>query len=181
MIVYKKNCKVCQMVRKDQKFMKRIYDSSFFIPHSKDTLAHIFRDCRQIDPHCFSYLGLQNHVKKHQHLNARDYQNKMLALKVKGVEGKIIESRFEAVNVQDAVINKGMEGLENGTMKIGADHLLRAARDKQDALAKQKDQQLALAEMVAFFASGEDNLGSEKIYDRRIIDLGDYDPSIPVS
>lgn len=181
MIVYKKNCKVCQMCKKDSKLLKRIYDSSWFIPHSKDTLMNIFKDCKQIDPNSFSYLGLTNHVKKHQHLNAMDYQKKMLGLKVKGIESKIIESRFEAVNVQDAVINQGMEKLKSGEMKIGADHLLRAARDKQDALAKQKDQMLALAEMVAFFASGEDNMGSEKIHDRRIIDIDDYDPAIPVA
>lgn len=181
MLSYKKNCKICVLVKKDPKLLKRIYDSSYYIPHSKDTLAQIHRDCKQIDPNCFSYLSLTNHVKKHQHLNAADYQKKMMIEKVKGIEGKIIESRFEAINTQDAVINIGMEKLEKGEMKITADHLLRAAKDKQDALAKQKDQQLALAEMVAFFASGEDNLGSDRIHDRRIIDLEDYDPSLPIS
>lgn len=181
MLALKKNCKVCQLVKKDQKLLKRIYDSSYYIPHSKDSLSAIHRDCLQLDPKCFSYMSLTNHVKKHQHLNASDYEKKMLQNKVKGVESAIIEARFEAQNAQDAVINRGMELLEKGEMKIGADHLLRAARDKQDAQAKQKDQQLALAEMIAFFASGEGNTESDKIHDRRIIDLDDYDPAIPIS
>lgn len=181
MIAFKKNCKVCQAVKKNQRLLKRIYDSSYYIPHSKDTLAAIQRDCKQEDPDSFSYLALTNHVKKHQHLNAADYEKKMMVQKVKGIESKIIESRFEAVNAQDAVINIGMEKLESGEMRITADHLLRAAKDKQDASLKRGDQQLQLAEMMAHFASGEDNLGSDKIHDRRIIELDDYDPAIPIS
>lgn len=181
MLSYRKNCKVCLAVKKNSKLLNRIYNSSFYIPHSKDTLAQIHKDAISEAPGVFTYLGLLNHVKKHQHLNAADYEKKMMAQKVKGIESKIIESRFEAVNAQDAVINMGMDKLEKGEMKITADHLLRAAKDKQDALAKQKDQQLALAEMVAFFASGEDNQGSDRIHDRRIIDLDDYNPAIPIS
>jgi hypothetical protein len=105
----------------------------------------------------------------------------MLKMKAKDAEMSIISDRFEAVNVQDAVINRGMEKLENGELKIDANHLLKAAKDKQDAQAKVRDQQLQLAEMVAFFASGEDNLGSEKIDDRRIIELEDYNPAIPIT
>lgn len=180
MITYKKNCKICMLIKKDTKLLKRIYDSSYYIPHSKDTLAQIHRDCVQVGQ-AFSYLSLTNHVKKHQHINAADYEKKLMVQKVKGIESKIMESRFEAVNAQDAVINIGMEKLESGEMRITADHLLRAAKDKQDAQLKKGDQQLQLAEMMAHFASGEDNLGSEKIHDRRIIELDDYDPAIPVS
>jgi hypothetical protein len=181
MIAYKKNCKVCNLIKSDKKLMKRIYDCGYYIPHSKDSLAAIHRDCNQVTPGAFSYLALTNHCKKHQHINAADYEKAALARKVKGIESQLIEARYEAVNVQDAVMNEGMKKLESGEMRITADHLLRAAKDKQDAEAKRKDQQLALAEMVAFFASGEDNQGSDKIYDRRIIDLDDYDPAIPIS
>lgn len=128
-----------------------------------------------------SYIALLNHVKKHQHLNASDYNRKMLEHKSKQAELKIIDDRFEAQNVQDAVMNIGMKKLEGGEMKVTADHILRAARDKQDGQAKVRDQTLQLAEMVAFFTSGEDKLGSEKIHDKRIIDIEEYDPSIPVT
>src|SRR6185437_12053619 len=181
MLAYRKNCKLCNLVKNDSKLLKRIYDSSYFIPHSKDSLRAIWRDCNQLTPGAFSYLALQNHVKKHQHLNAEDYNRKMLLLKSKQAEGKIIADRFEAQNVQDAVMNLGMKKLENGELKITTDHMLRAAKDKQDAQAKVRDQQLQLAEMVAFYTSGEDKYESEKIYDRRSITLEEYDPSVPIA
>lgn len=177
MLVLRPNCKVCQEVKKNKKLLDRIYNTSYFIPHSKDTLHKLFLDCDG----AFTYLSLRNHVKKHQHLNAGDYNNKMLKIKAQQAEKKIINDRFEAQNVQDAVMNVGMQKLENGEMKITADHILRAAKDKQDAQAKQRDQQLQLAEMVAFYTSGEDKLGSDKIDDRRIIAIEDYDPALPVT
>jgi hypothetical protein len=60
-----------------------------------------------------------------------------------------------------------MEKLEAGQMKLTASHLLKAAKDKSDAQAKIRDQQLALAEMVAFANK------------TKIIDA--YDPAIPVT
>jgi hypothetical protein len=106
---------------------------------------------------------------------------KMMKVKSKQIENKMIADRFEAQNVQDAVINQAMEKLENGELKISTDHLLRAARDKQDGQAKVRDQTLQLAEMVAFYTSGEDKYESEKIYDRRHITLEEYDPAIPIT
>jgi hypothetical protein len=181
MLKLKPNCKTCQAVKENKKLLSRIYNSSYYIPHSKDSLARIHADVIKSGEANFSYIALLNHCKKHQHLNAGDYTNKMLKIKAKQAELGIISDRFEAVNVQDAVINMGMEKLENGELKIDANHLLKAAKDKQDAQAKVRDQQLQLAEMVAFFTSGEDNLGSEKIDDRRIIELEDYNPAVPVT
>lgn len=181
MYTYKKNCAVCQAIDKNEKLLKRIYDCSYFIPHSKDTLRKIYLDGKRTDPNSFSYLSLLNHVKRHQHLNAADYNKKMLIAKAKKAENKIIADRFEAQNIQDAVMNEGMKRLENGEMQITANHLLKAAKDKQDAQAKVRDQQIQLAEMVAFYASGEDKYGSEEIHDRRHIALEEYDPAIPVT
>jgi hypothetical protein len=180
MIAYRKNCKICGEIKKNSKLMTRIYASSFYIPHSKDTLRHIYLDC-MTSGLVFSYPSLLNHAKKHQHLNAGDYQEKMLRHKSKMAENRIMADRFQAIEVQDAVMNKGMEKLENGDMKITADHLLRAAKDKQDFQTKTRDQQLQLAEMVAFYASSEDKYESDKIYDTRVIALEEYDPSIPIT
>lgn len=180
MLAYRKNCRVCVLVKDNPKLLKRIYDSSFFIPHSKDSLSQIHRDC-QASGQIFSYISLLNHVKKHQHLNAEDYNIKMMKAKSKQIENKLITDRFEAQHVQDAVMNIAMQKLEDGELKITADHLLRAAKDKQDGQAKVRDQQLQLAEMVAFYTSGEDNYGSEKIHDRRHITLEEYDPAIPIT
>ena len=177
MLKYKVNCKICNAIKDNPKLMKRIYDSSYFIPHSKDSLRKIALDCEGQ----FSYLALLNHVKKHQHLNAEDYNSKMMQYKAKKAEMKIIEDRFEAQHVQDAIINQGMANLEKGVIHVTADNLLRAAKDKQDALAKKRDQQLQLAEMVAFYTSGEDQQKGDRIYDRRKIVIDEYDPAIPVA
>ncbi len=181
MLAYRKNCKICNAVKTNSKLLKRIYDSSYFIPHSKDTLRQIHEDCKRENPDCFSYVALLNHVKKHQHLNAEDYNMKMLKLKAKQAENKITADRFQAQAAQDAVINAAMQKLENGELKITTDHLLRAAKDKQDALAKVRDQQIQVADMIAFYTSGEDKYESEKIYDRRHIALEEYDPAIPIT
>lgn len=181
MLKLKDNCKVCIRIKVNPKLAKRIYDSSYFIPHSKDSLRKIWLDCLAEEPGAFTYLSMTNHVKRHQHINAGDYNRKMLADKVKKVEMKIVESRFESMNVQDAVMNVGMEKLESGELKVTTNDLLRAAKDKFDGQAKVRDQQLALAEMVAFYASGEDNLESERIDDRRALVIEEYDPAVPIT
>lgn len=181
MLAYKKNCKICQACKANPKLLKRLYNSSYFIPHSTDSLRQIATDCRKEDPNSFSYPALLNHMRKHQHLNAEDYNAKMLKYKAKQAESRLIEDKFEAQNVQDAVMNEGMKKLESGELNITTSHLLQAARDKQDAQAKIRDQQLQLAEMVAFYASGEDKFEDERIYDRRHIALEEYDPAIPIT
>lgn len=179
MLQIKPNCKICMAIQQNKKLMERIYQSSYFIPHSKDSLLKIWKDCEGM----FSYPSLLNHVKKHQKLNAGDYTRSVLKNKAKEVERKILEEQFESQHIQDAIMNKGMERLEKGEIKVTADHMLRAAKDKQDAQAKKRDQQLQLAEMVAYFASGEDKQQSERIHGNRSshIRIEDYDPAIPVT
>ena len=174
MLKLKKGCKTCLLVKNNK---HRIYKSSYFIPHSEDSLKKIAADYSDY----FSYPALLNHVKKHQFINATQYKDSMMRRAAKNAEAQVFEERFQANNVQDAVINKGMEQLENGEMKITASHLLKAAKDKSDAQAKIRDQQLALAEMVAFFASGEDVKENVHETNRKVIDIDDYDPSIPIT
>lgn len=182
MLVLKKNCKACAAVKANPKLLQRIYNSRYYIPHAKESLKQIHEDCKEPDGSpMFSYIALLNHCKKHQHINAADYDKKMLAIKARQAEMSIMQDRFESINVQDAVMNVGMEMLEKGTIKIDANHLLRAAKDKFDGQAKIRDQQLQLAEMVAFYTSGEDKLGSSKIDDYRNISIENYDPAIPVT
>lgn len=173
-------CKVCIAIKQNKRLMERIYNSSFYISHSTDSLMKIHADC-QAEGVDFNYDALRNHAKKHQHLNAADYQKKMMHRAAKKAEVAILNDRYTPQQAQDAVINKGMEQLEKGEMTIKADHMLRAAKDKQDAQAKIRDQQLQLAEMVAFYASGEDNYKPEVMHDRRRITVEDYDPSIPIT
>lgn len=181
MLKINNRCKVCQAVQKSQKLMNRIYKSSAYIPHSSDTLLQIWKDCQVQGTHMFTYKSLRMHVKNHQKISGGDYRQAMLRKKSKAAVKRIIDDRYEASNVQDAVINKGMELLDEGKISIKADHLLRAAKDKQDAQAKVRDQQLQLAEMVAFFTSGEDTYKAEGKDDRRKVAIDEYNPASPIT
>ena len=71
-----------------------------------------------------------------------------------------------------------MEKLQSGELTMRTADLLKAAKDKSDHEMKVKDQQLAMAEMMWFFASGENN--ESRSYDRRIIEgkaVTDFDPT----
>lgn len=175
MLKLKNGCKTCALVKNNKQLLQRIYNCSYFIPHSDDSLKKIANDHKGL----VTYAALINHVKRHQFINAGDYKESMLKRVAKNAEAKIFMEQFQANQVQDAVINKGMEKLENGEMKVTTSHLLKAAKDKSDAQAKVRDQQLALAEMVAFFASGENN--QEKVYANNTKAIDDYDPAIPVT
>lgn len=175
MLKLKEGCKTCELVKNNHKLLERIYKTSYFIPSSSDSLKAIARELKGV----VSYQGLLNHVKKHQRLNADDFNERMLQDAVKRAEKNAIIERFSTKSVQNAVINAGMEKLENGEMKVTATHLLKAAKDKYDVEAKTRDQSLKLAEMIAFFASGEDR--SEKVYKKERVVIDAYDPSIPVT
>lgn len=176
MLKLKNGCKTCELVKNNKQLLNRIYKTSHFIPHSEDSLKRVAADYKDY----FSYPALLNHVRRHQFINATDFKKSMLHRTVKQAEAKVFTERFESQNVQDAVINKGMEALQNGEMKLTATHLLKAAKDKSDAQAKKRDQQLALAEMVAFFASGEDS-PEGKVYANNTKLIDAYDPAVPVT
>lgn len=175
MLKLKKGCKTCELVKNNKQLLNRIYNSSHFLPHSEDSLKQIAKEYSEF----FSYPALLNHVKKHQFINAVDYKDKMLRNAAKKAEAKAVMEMYQANNVQDAVINVGMERLQNGEMKVSATNLLKAAKDKSDAQAKIRDQQLSLAAMVAFFASGEDK--QENVKARNRDNVIDYDPSVPIT
>lgn len=142
--------------------MNRIYNCSWFVPHSKDSLLRIANDCTGL----FSYQSLKNHVKRHQFLNARDYTQKMMSLSAKRAEDGLAVKSTEASAVWDRAMAMGMEKLKNGEMDIKLPDLLKAAKDKSDFMLKKSDQTLKMAEMVAHFASGE-NTNNERIHDKR--------------
>lgn len=175
MLKLKNGCKTCDLVKNNKKLLQRIYDCSYFRPESDDSPKAIARDYEGY----MTYAALLNHIKRHQFINDSDFRSSMLHRVAKNAEAKIFREKFEAVQVQDAVINAGMDKLESGEMQVTTSHLLKAAKDKSDAQAKIRDQQLALAEMVAFFASGEDN--QEKVYANKSKAIDAYDPAIPVT
>lgn len=107
-----------------------------------------------------------------------DYKDRHLRKIAKDAEKKILKRQIESKEVWDEVINQGMEKLQSGELTMRTGDLLKAAKDKSDYEMKVKDQQLAMAEMMWFFASGENN--ESRSYDRRVVEgkaVTDFDPS----
>lgn len=150
MLVIEKRCKVCAAVRTNKPLLKRIYESSCFVPHSKDTLLAIARDYEGV----FSYQGLKIHTKKHQFIDSQDYKDKMLSHIDKQAERSAVRKAVQAKSAIQNIIDRGHERLENGDITVDTNQLLRASQIQMTAEAKTKDQELAAMEMIAFFASG---------------------------
>lgn len=149
MLVFTKACKVCQAVKSNKQLLKRIYDSSYFVPHSRDSLFAIS------NTYNLSYQALKNHVKKHQFIDSQDYTEKMLQKADKDAEKGAVRKAVKAVDAVQSIVERGMERLENGEITVDTNQLIRASQVKMTHEAKQKDQELATIEMVAHFLSGE--------------------------
>lgn len=158
MLVVEKRCKVCKTVTKNKPLLKRIYESKWFIPHSKDSMFDIAEDYKG----AFTYESLLNHVKKHQFIDSQDYQEKMLAFADKKAELGATRKAVRAVDAVQSIIEIGNKKLEDGEISVDTNQLLRASQIKMTHESKQKDQELATIEMVAHFLSGAPN--DERIY-----------------
>lgn len=174
MLKLNKLCKVCDEVKENTSLLNRIYNSKFYLKSSKESLLQIQEEYADV----FSYRSLLNHVKKHQFMSEGDFKDRHLRKIAKDAEKKILKRQIESKEVWDEVINQGMEKLQSGELTMRTADLLKAAKDKSDHEMKVKDQQLAMAEMMWFFASGENN--ESRSYDRRIVEgktVTDFDPS----
>lgn len=152
MIDYKSNCAVCKYIKKNKKLADEIYKTTAYDKTSKVSLLALHK----IYKDHFSYDSLKNHTKKHQGLSAEDLSERHLNNIVKKAEKELTKKKIESSNVWNDIMQLGHEKLEAGEMKISAQDMLRAAKDKSDYDLKVKDQELAMIEMVYHFASGED-------------------------
>lgn len=161
-------CKVCHEIKdnKNKKLLNDIYNSSYFLKGSKTSLRQLAFDYQQF----FTYDNLRNHVKKHQFMSEKDFNNRHLREISKKAERQILQKKLDSVEVWNDVIETGMNRLQNGEMVVKTGDLLKAAKDKSDFQLKKQDQELKLAEMVFFFASGENDSNLTRAYDRRIIE-----------
>lgn len=150
MLVLEKRCKVCMAIKKNKQLMKRIYDSSWFVPHSKDDLKAIAKDFYPT----FTYEGLLNHTKKHQFIDSQDYTEKMLQATDKKLEQNAVRKAVKAVDSLQSIIDIGQQRLEDGEITVDTNQLIRASQVKLNQESKQKDQELATIDMVAHFLSG---------------------------
>lgn len=158
MLVLEKKCRVCRAVKTNKQLLKRIYESNYFLPHSKDSLRQIAADYSD----AFKYESLLNHTKKHQFIDSQDYTEKMLEQTDKKYEKSAVQKAVKAQTAIQSIIDKGMERLDNEEITVDTNQLLRASQIKLTADAKQKDQELATIEMVAHFLSGAN--ASERVY-----------------
>lgn len=174
MLKLNKLCKVCDEVKENTSLLNRIYNSKYYLKSSKESLLQIHEEYAEV----FSYRSLLNHVKKHQFMSEGDFKDRHLRKIAADAEKKILKRQIESKEVWDEVISQGMERLQSGELQMRTGDLLKAAKDKSDYEMKVKDQQLAMAEMMWFFASGENN--ESRSYDRRIVEgktVTDFDPS----
>lgn len=165
MLKYKKNCKVCNFVKVDKKLLEQIYNSSFYVPGSDISLQAIWRTH---DKH-FSYQGLRNHAKNHQFIDSQAYSDKLLEKADEKAQEKAVRKAVKAVDAVQSVIDRGMERLNNEEIDVDTNQLLRASATKIQQESKEKDQQLAIMDMMAHFASGE-SVGNDRVFKEAIID-----------
>lgn len=158
MLSLDKRCKVCKAIKTNKPLLRRIYECSYYVPHSQDTVKDIATDYYP----AFEYQSILNHVKKHQFIDSQDYTEKMLAFADKKAELGAVKRAVQAVDAVQSIVNLGMERLENGEITVDTNQLIRASQVKMTHESKQKDQELATIEMVAHFLSGE-NAG-DRIY-----------------
>ncbi len=167
MLKTNKKCNVCILIRdgRNKSLLNRIYNSKYYMK-TGESLIKIAEDY----PDKFQYANLLNHCKKHQFLSEEDFTNRHLGGIVKKAEAQMMKRAIESTHVWDSIIDQGMESLESGGLTVTANHLLKAAKDKQDYQFKKKDQQLAMMEMVYHFASGENKQELSKPYDEAKLD-----------
>jgi hypothetical protein len=165
MLKYKKNCNICKIVKVDGKLLARIYETSFYVPGSKDSLQRVARDHEGY----FSYPGLLNHAKKHQFIDSAAYTDALMKTADDKAQAGAVRKAVKAVDAVQRVIDIGMERLENEEINVDTNQLLRAGQIKLTQESKEKDQQLAMLDMMAHFISGE-SAGSERVYHDPILD-----------
>jgi hypothetical protein len=150
-----KRCKVCKKIRQEEsknrsKLIKRIYNSGAYVKGG-ESLRAISRDYTDY----FEYQALYNHSKKHQAPSEEDLvQSRLYQVHKKDIQDKI-KRMFTTEEVRNEIIEKGMEGLESGEIKLNANHLIQAAKHTDEKMLKEKDQSLALMRTIQAFQSGE--------------------------
>lgn len=155
MLVIAKQCTVCKAVKTNKPLLQRIYDSSWFVPGSKDTLKDIALSYQ------LPYQAIRNHVKKHQFIDSADYQEAMLDQVDKKLTKQTVAKAVQAQGAIQSILEKGQQRLDDGEITVNTDQFLRAAQIKLADEAKKKDQDM-MALSLAHFISGESQ--NERIY-----------------
>lgn len=161
-------CSICIRIKAEPKLKKRIWDCKKFNKHDKgaETLTDIQRH------YGFSYRSLEYHCTHHQYLDPERMTDKELErIAKRSTQKAVIQEKRDiqdAETVWDEVISAARDGIKSGDIKLNANHLLKAAKDKTDYNIKKTGQKMQMMEMIAHFASGE-YIGSTQ-YDGRVME-----------
>lgn len=171
------NCKVCKAIDKHPTLTKEIYSTTWFVKTSRRTISDVQRKYQAE----FTYESIARHVHNgHQTLTPQQIRTKNTKALAERKDKVTKAEKTKATVVWDSVIGEGMRKLQEGEMELKVADLLKATKDKSDYEFKVKDQELQMAEMVAYFASGEGDIKESSKYDRRFVEgetAEDYDPT----
>lgn len=148
----RKNCKVCQTIKADEKLYVRIMESSQYLRggESLTDIAEAYKDS-------FSYQGLYNHCKKHQAPNADQLSVRRMAQLQKENDKELYKRAVKTSAARQELIDQMYSKLENGDFddKMTLKDFLTALRDADNAEAKKKDQDIDIMKMMMPSRSGD--------------------------
>lgn len=161
-MTYRKNCLVCQFMKKNPVFRAEIMSSSYFDPEAKESAAEVVH--RWDDP--MKMPTLYQHFKRHQ-------ADDLVRTPVRYKNGKmVVDKRFkdtvevlavdpsEAKNHEVALgefIQRGRDMLAAGTLRVSASTFVQAIRTQAEIDAKNKDRKVDLLKTIFTGASGHKN------------------------
>lgn len=168
MTLFKPNCKVCQLSRRDAPFRARLYHATFKREEGDETLNAIIEE----------YMGrlsapsVYNHTKRHMVVRSiRTDLNKQVRVIKKTAEIKAtalkelevsidpdmvsdIEARPEQIIALDEYIAQGAAVIKEGALKITAQSFLAAVKIKNEWQMKQTGNKIELIKTIQAFRSG---------------------------
>jgi len=121
---------------------RRLYNCRKFNPRGPETQTEIARE------YGFSDISMSNHLKKHQNpKEAQVLQNRL--------EYNLAQETKRYQTAQDLILEKGIEGIESGDIRLTANTVASVSRDKMNQEERNKDRQVKVMEMIYAFTSGE--------------------------
>jgi len=163
MIKFNKKCSTCKRIKLEaskgnSKLMDRLFNSRAYSKggESLRSIARGYTGKVSFNNNEDTvYQSLYKHVKFHQAITEDQLIESRIARKAKAHDNEIIRKIVKHQDVRDTIMEKGLEQIEGGEIKLTAGTVLQAANKQADIELKEKDQNLKLMEMIAMFQSGE--------------------------
>lgn len=144
-------CNICKQIKREilekgsSQLERRLYNCRKFNPRGPETQSDIAREFG------FAQVSMSKHLKFHQNPNEQALVNERFE--------RNIERQAKYVSVQDTILEKGLQQIEDGEIKLNASTIATVARDKMNQEERNKDRQVKVMEMIWAFNSGELDAG----------------------